>query len=37
MFYGREDILEQLGGLLKKRTASLVTCRVAKDARSIFC
>lgn len=27
MFYGREDILEQLGALLKKRTASLVTCR----------
>ena len=27
MFYGREDLLEQLGDLLKKRTASLVTCR----------
>ena len=27
MFYGREDLLGQLGDLLKKRTASLVTCR----------
>ena len=27
MFYGREDLLAQLGDLLKKRTASLVTCR----------
>ena len=27
MFYGREDILGQLGDLLKRRTASLVTCR----------
>lgn len=27
MFYGREDVLAQLGSLLKKKTASLVTCR----------
>lgn len=27
MFYGREDLLGPLGDLLKKRTASLVTCR----------
>ena len=27
VFYGREELLEQLGDLLKKRTASLVTCR----------
>ena len=27
MFYGRQDLLEQLGDLLRKRTASLVTCR----------
>ena len=27
MFYGREELLGQLGDLLKKRTASLVTCR----------
>ena len=27
MFYGREELLEQLGDLLKKKTASVVTCR----------
>ena len=27
MFYGREELLGHLGDLLKKRTASLVTCR----------
>ena len=27
MVSGREDLLGQLGDLLKKRTASLVTCR----------
>ena len=27
MFYGRDDILEQLAALFEKRTASLVTCR----------
>lgn len=27
MFYGREDLLERLGGLWKKPVASLVTCR----------
>ncbi len=27
MFYGREELLEELSGLFRKRTASLVTCR----------
>ena len=27
MFYGRQSVLAQLGGLLTKKTASLVTCR----------
>ena len=27
MFFGREEQIEQLEGLLRKRTASLVTCR----------
>ena len=27
MFYGREDLLEQLGALLERPMASLVTCR----------
>ena len=27
MFFGREEQIEQLKGLLRKRTASLVTCR----------
>jgi len=27
MFYGRDELLEQLGDLLKRKTASLVTCR----------
>ncbi len=27
MFYGREDLIDRLGALFKKRTASFVTCR----------
>ena len=27
MFFGREDLIERLEGLFRKRTASLVTCR----------
>ena len=27
MFFGREDTVEQLNGLLRKRVASFVTCR----------
>ena len=27
MFYGREDLLEQLGALLERPMATLVTCR----------
>ena len=27
MFFGRDETIDQLNGLLKKRVASLVTCR----------